>query len=77
MNVDDDLIILKMMYDDNETINAEDINVDDYLSDDEIPDYRTSVNNYSADDDEKSMPYASGTSFTQHLKTSIKYLSFK
>ena len=57
-------------YNDNETIAAE-INVDDYLSDDEIPDYRTNVNNYSADDDEKSIPYASGTSFTQHLKTQL------
>jgi len=54
-------------YDDNETINAEDINVDEYLSDDEIPDYRTQVNNYSSDDEEKTMPYAAGTSFTQHL----------
>ena len=52
---------------DNETINAEDINVDEYLSDDEIPSYRTQANNYSSDDDEKSVPYASGTSFTQHL----------
>jgi len=54
-------------YNDNETINSEDINVDEYLSDDEIPDYRIQINNYSADDEEKSMPYASGTSFTQYL----------
>lgn len=54
-------------FDDNESINAEDINVDEYLSDDEIPDYRTQANNYSSDDDEKTMPYAAGTSFTQHL----------
>ncbi|RED50524.1 RNA polymerase factor sigma-54 [Seonamhaeicola aphaedonensis] len=54
-------------YNDNETINAEDINVDEYLSDDEIPDYRTQTNNYSSDDEEKTMPYAAGTSFTQHL----------
>ncbi len=54
-------------FNDNETINAEDINVDEYLSDDEIPDYRTQANNYSTDDDEKTMPYAAGTSFTQHL----------
>ncbi|GAA4269078.1 RNA polymerase factor sigma-54 [Hyunsoonleella aestuarii] len=59
-NSDDD-------YNDNETIEADDINVDDYLSDDEIPDYRTQVNNYSSDDDEKSIPYAAGMSFTQHL----------
>ncbi|NNE32566.1 MAG: RNA polymerase factor sigma-54 [Winogradskyella sp.] len=54
-------------YNDNESIEADDINVDDYLSDDEIPEYRTQANNYSADDDEKSVPYAAGTSFTQHL----------
>ena len=52
---------------DNEVISAEDINIDEYLSDDEIPDYRTQANNYSADQDEKSMPYASGISFTQFL----------
>lgn len=52
---------------DNEQISAEDINVDDYLSDDEIPDYRLRANNYSADDEDKSIPYASGTSFTQQL----------
>ncbi|NJB36274.1 MULTISPECIES: RNA polymerase factor sigma-54 [Flavobacteriaceae] len=52
---------------DSETIAAEDINIDDYLSDDEVPDYRTQTSNYSADDDEKSIPYAAGTSFTQYL----------
>ena len=52
---------------DSDTINAEDINIDDYLSDDEIPDYRTQTSNYSADDDEKSVPYAAGISFNQYL----------
>ena len=54
-------------FDDNEVIGNDDINVDEYLSDDEIPDYRTQANNYSSDDEEKTMPYAAGTSFTQHL----------
>ena len=70
-DLDDDFDNTKDDFDDNETINAEDINVDDYLSDDEIPDYRTQVSNYSADDDEKSIPYASGTSFPQHLKSQL------
>ena len=52
---------------DNDQINADDINVDDYLSDDEIPDYRLCVNNYSAEEDDKSIPYASGSSFTEQL----------
>lgn len=56
---------------DNDTIEAEDINIDEYLSDDEIPDYRTQANNYSADDDEKSIPYASGTSFNQYLMAQL------
>jgi len=54
-------------YNDSDTIDAGDINVDEYLSDDEIPDYRTQTNNYSVDDEEKNVPYAAGTSFTQHL----------
>ncbi|MGB5980956.1 MAG: RNA polymerase factor sigma-54 [Nonlabens sp.] len=57
----------------NETIEAE-INVDDYLSDDDVPDYRTRANNYSADDDEKSIPYASGKSFTQTLRDQLNTL---
>ncbi len=54
----------------NDTIETE-INVDEYLSDDEIPDYRLSANNYSIDDEDKQVPYASGTSFNQYLKTQL------
>jgi len=63
--------------DDNDRIEAEDINIDEYLSDDEIPDYRTQVNNYSADDDDKTIPYAAGISFNQHLINQLNtvYLS--
>lgn len=62
---------------DTEDINTEDINIDDYLSDDEIPEYRTKANNYSADDDEKSVPYAAGISFNQYLISQLNtsYLS--
>lgn len=58
-------------YNDNEEINTEDINIDEYLSDDDVPDYRTQVSNYSSDDEEKVMPYAAGTSFTQHLNSQL------
>ncbi|MDT0644153.1 RNA polymerase factor sigma-54 [Zunongwangia sp. F363] len=54
----------------------EDFNVDEYLSDDEIPSYRLNANNYSADDDEKRVPYAAGTSFTQHLKSQLNTFRF-
>ncbi|MBO2543283.1 RNA polymerase factor sigma-54 [Salegentibacter sp. BDJ18] len=58
-----------------ESIEAE-IDVDEYLSDDEVPNYKLQANNYSADDDEKSVPYASGTSFTQYLTTQLSTLRF-
>lgn len=58
-------------YDDNESIGSDDINVDEYLSDDEIPDYRTQANNYSSDDEDRDIPYASGISFTQYLLTQL------
>ena len=52
---------------DNEVIDTGDINIDEYLSDDETPSYRLQANNYSIDDEEKSVPYASGMTFTEHL----------
>ncbi|TCI94265.1 RNA polymerase factor sigma-54 [Tenacibaculum sp. M341] len=60
-------------YDDsgNEKIEAEDINIDEYLSDDEYPSYKTQSNNYAADDDEKQVPYAAGTTFHQSLKNQL------
>jgi RNA polymerase sigma-54 factor len=62
---------------DNETINTDDINIDDYLSDDEVPDYRTRANNYSTDDEEKTVPYAAEISFNQYLINQLNtfYLS--
>ena len=52
-------------------IDADDINIDEYLSDDEIPSYKTHANNYSADDDDKQVPYAAGISFHQSLKNQL------
>jgi len=52
-----------------------DINIDDYLSDDETPGYKLSANNYSADDEEKEIPYASGTSFNQYLLQQLNTFS--
>lgn len=62
---------------DSENIAAEDINIDEYLSDDEVPDYRTQANNYSSDDEERTIPYAAGISFTQYLINQLNtvYLS--
>ncbi|AXG73482.1 RNA polymerase sigma-54 factor [Flavobacterium arcticum] len=52
---------------DNESINADDINIDEYLSDDEVPNYKTQANNYSDDDEDRTMPMAANVSFHQSL----------
>lgn len=60
-------------YDDagSEKIEADDINIDEYLSDDEFPSYKTQTNNYSSDDEEKQVPYAAGTTFHQSLNNQL------
>jgi len=60
----------------NEKNDAEEIDINEYLSDDEIPYYKTQANNYSADDDEKNVPYAAGTTFHQSLKNQLTTFSF-
>ncbi len=60
---------------DSQEISAEDINIDDYLSDDETPEYRLNSNNHSVDDEQKTIPFASGSSFTQLLINQLNTFS--
>ena len=54
-------------YDDAETEDISDINIDEYLSSDETPDYKTQTNNYSDDDEERESPLVAPISFHQDL----------
>lgn len=58
-----------------EKIDTDDINIDEYLSDDEIPSYKTQTSNYSSDDEDKQIPYAAGTTFHQSLKNQLNTYS--
>ncbi|MGV4529051.1 RNA polymerase factor sigma-54 [Ornithobacterium rhinotracheale] len=59
-------------YDENQnSLDQVDINVDEYLSDDEYPSYKSYTNNYSSDDEERKVPYAQGASFYEHLKQQL------
>lgn len=50
----------------------EDFNVDEYLFDDEIPDYKTQTNNFSEDDDDdREIPIAAANSFHQNLTSQL------
>ena len=59
-------------YEGNESIEADDINIDEYLSDDEIPDYKLAANNYSDDDDDRESPLAAALSFHQDLVNQLQ-----
>tara|TARA_B100001057_G_scaffold91167_1_gene87526 strand:- start:1781 stop:3226 length:1446 start_codon:yes stop_codon:yes gene_type:complete len=50
---------------------SQDINVDDYLSDDEIPRYRMVANNTSPDQEDKSVPIAMGVSMLETLERQL------
>ncbi|HPW98061.1 MAG TPA: RNA polymerase factor sigma-54 [Flavobacterium sp.] len=54
-------------FEDNQSIEADEINIDEYLSDDETPDYKLQANNYSDDDEDRTMPMAAQVSFHQDL----------
>ena len=52
-------------------IEADEVNVDEYLSDDETPRYRLVANNISPDQEEKSIPVAMGVSSTEILEKQL------
>lgn len=48
-------------------LDNEDFNLDDYISDDEVPEYRLHANNLSKDDKQEDIPFSSGMTFHEHL----------
>ena len=57
-------------------VSADEINVDEYLSDDDVPDYKLKSNNHSADDEQKSIPFVSGISFNEFIKNQLQTFTF-
>ena len=53
----------------------DEIDISEYLSDDDTPDYNLKSNNYS-EENERAIPYAAGTSFNQFLKNQLHSFSF-
>jgi len=56
---------------------SDDLNIDDYINDDEIPSYKTEINNYSSNDNDKIIPVSGGISFHQNLKSQAQNLMIK
>jgi len=57
--------------DGSDKINTNEIDIDQYLSDDEIPSYKLYTNNYSNDDEDPTIPVSGGISFHQYLAQQI------
>ena len=60
--------------DENTKDENDEFTLEDYINEDEdeyIPSYKTQTNNYSPDDNTKSMPYAGGTSFSEYLENQL------
>ena len=51
----------------------EEFDFTDYLDDDDTPSYKLNISNKGADDDEKSVPFASSTSFRDNLKEQLSW----
>lgn len=58
-------------YNQDQNIDTGEINIDEYLSDDDVPNYKTYTNNYSDDDEDRSIPYAQGISFLDYLESQL------
>ncbi|MCX7743266.1 MAG: RNA polymerase factor sigma-54 [Flavobacteriales bacterium] len=50
---------------------TEDIDINDYLNDDDYPYYKTQVNNYGPDEETREIPFSAGVSFQEHLVDQI------
>mgnify|MGYP001449373156 CR=1 FL=1 len=64
-------------YDDfqnDQNIDTDDINIDAYLSDDEIPNYRIHSSNHSAEEENREIPFSGGISFHEFLESQLQNL---
>ncbi|OUV62001.1 MAG: RNA polymerase sigma-54 factor [Gammaproteobacteria bacterium TMED119] len=61
-------------YHEDQKIDTDDIDIDAYLSDDEIPNYRIQANNQSGEEEEKMIPFSGRISFHEYLETQLQNL---
>ncbi len=54
----------------------DEFSIDDYLGDDEIPDYRLSLRNYSPDDKKEEIPFSVGSTFHDYLLSQVGLQNF-
>ena len=71
---DDDVAVMEdeeEQYEDNDK-DQEEFTLDDYIQEDEIPEYRLQTNNYSKEDEKRSeIPFSVGSTFQEHLEAQL------
>ena len=71
---DDDVSPLEAeedQFEDNDK-DQEEFTLDDYIQEDEIPEYRLQANNYSKEDEKRSeIPFSVGSTFQEHLEAQL------
>ncbi|MFW6224595.1 MAG: RNA polymerase factor sigma-54, partial [Bacteroidota bacterium] len=68
---DDDFDADEKDFDEPEVDPDNEFDISDYIEDDDIPNYKLSANNTSADDEHKEMPMSSSFSFQEHLLSQL------
>ena len=61
-------------YQNDQNIDTNDIDIDAYLSDDEVPNYRLQSNNHSTDEINREIPFSGGMSFHEYLESQLQNL---
>ena len=61
-------------YQNDQNIDTNDIDIDAYLSDDEVPNYRLQSNNHSTDEENREIPFSGGMSFHEYLESQLQNL---
>lgn len=56
---------------DTEVDNDEEFSLEDYIDDEDTPQYKLSANNYSKDDKKNEIPYSVGNTFREHLDNQL------
>ncbi len=54
-----------------ETQDEDEFSFDDYIDEDDIPEYKLLTKNYSKDDERKEIPFSIGSTFHEHLESQI------
>ncbi len=57
--------------DDGKDNDQDEFSIEDYIEDDEIPNYKLSSSNYSKDDKYEEIPFSVGSSFQEHLESQL------